>query len=118
MKSIHLFLIAVAGTALMASLAFANPGMLPSHPGYPTAETSSPADGTRTSHDAGQANAVGSEALMAGASTADAASMNSTADSNRMRIKASQGAGVLPEVEGALNRVNVNPAGAMSTVIQ
>ncbi len=118
MKSIRLLLIAVAGTALMASLAFANPGLLPSHPGYPTAETSSPADGTRTSYDAGQANAVGSKASMAGSASGDAASMNNTSDSNRMRVRASRGAGRLPEVEGALNQVNVNPAGAMSTVIQ
>ena len=118
MKSIRLLLIAVAGTALMASLAFANPGMLPSHAGYPMAETSSPVDGTRTSHDTGQMNAVGSKASMAAASTADGAAMNTSNDPNRMRIKASQGAGVLPEVEGALNRVDVNPAGAMSTVIK
>jgi len=118
MKSIRLLLIAVAGTALMASLAFANPSLLPSHPGYPTAKTSSPADGTRTSYDAGQSNAVGSKASMAGSSSSDASSMNNTKDSNRMRVKASQGAGRLPEVEGALNRVNVNPAGATSTVIQ
>ncbi len=117
MKSIRLLLIAVAGTALMASLAFANPSMLPSHPGYPTAETSSPVDGTRTSHDAGQVNAGGSEASMAGASTADAAAMNNTSDPNRMQMKASQGAGVLPQVEGALNQVDINPGGATSTVM-
>jgi len=118
MKSIRLLLIAVAGTALMASVAFANPGMLPSHAGYPMTETKSPADGTRTSHDAGQANAVGSKASMAASSTADAAAMNSSSDTNNARKMKSQGAGRLPEVEGALNKVNINPAGAMSTVIK
>lgn len=118
MKHLPLFLIAVAGTALTASLAFANPGMLPSHAGYPMGKTSSPADGTRTSHDSGQMNAVGSKASMAGASSSDASAMNKTSDDNRMRIKASKGAGVLPEVEGALNRVKVNPGGAKSTVIK
>ena len=118
MKSIRLLLIAVAGTALMASVAFANPGMLPSHAGYPMAETKSPADGTRTSHDAGQANAVGSKASMAASATADAAAAKTTNDPNRDRVKKSMGAGRLPEVEGALNKVNVNPAGATSTVIK
>lgn len=118
MKSIRLLLIAVAGTALMASVAFANPGMLPAHPGYPSADTKSPVDGTRTSHDAGQANAVGDKAAMASASTADAAATNATSDPNRARVKKSQGAGRLPDVEGALNKVNINPGGATSTVIK
>lgn len=118
MKSIRLLLIAVAGTALMASVAFANPGLLPSHAGYPMTDTKSPVDGTRTSHDAGQGNAVGDKASMAASSTADASSMNATSDPNRERVKKSQGAGRLPEVEGALNQVNINPGGATSTVIQ
>ena len=63
-------------------------------------------------------NAVGSKASMAAASTADASAMETASDPNRQRIKASQGAGRLPEVEGALNRVDVNPGGAMSTVIK
>ena len=118
MKSIRLLLIAVAGTALMASVAFANPGMLPSHAGYPMTDTKSPVDGTRTSHDAGQANAVGSKASMAASSTADAAATNTSDDPNNARLKASQGAGRLPEVEGALNKVDINPGGATSTVIK
>ena len=118
MKSIRLLLIAVAGTALMASMVYANPGMLPAHPGYPAAETKSPADGTRTSHDAGQANAVGDKASMAAASTADAAAATTTSDPNRARVKKSMGAGRLPQVEGALNKVDINPGGATSTVIK
>ena len=118
MKSIRLLLIAVAGTALMASMVYANPGMLPAHPGYPSADTKSPVDGTRTSHDAGQANAVGSKASMTASSTADSAAMNTSADPNNARKKASKGAGRLPDVEGALNSVNINPGGAKSTVIK
>ncbi|MYA28300.1 MAG: hypothetical protein F4Z24_03085 [Nitrospira sp. SB0666_bin_27] len=118
MKSIRLLLIAVAGTALMASMVYANPGMLPAHPGYPAADTKSPVDGTRTSHDAGQANAVGDKASMTASSTADSAAMNTSADPNNARKKASKGAGRLPDVEGALNKVNINPAGAKSTVIK
>ena len=118
MKSIRLLLIAVAGTALMASMVYANPGMLPAHPGYPAADTKSPVDGTRTSHDAGQANAIGDKASMTASSTADAAAMNSSSDPNNARKKASKGAGRLPDVEGALNKVSINPAGATSTVIK
>ncbi len=118
MKSIRLLLIAVAGTALMASMAYANPGLLPAHPGYPSADTKSPVDGTRTSHDAGQGNAVGSKASVAASSTADGAAMNDTSDPNRERVTKSQGAGRLPEVEGPLNTVNINPGGATSTVIK
>ena len=118
MKSIRLLLIAAAGTALMASMVYANPGMLPAHPGYPAADTKSPVDGTRTSHDAGQANAIGAKASMTASSTADAAAMNTSADPNNARKKASKGAGRLPDVEGALNSVDINPAGATSTVIK
>ena len=118
MKSIRLLLIAVAGTAFMASMAYANPGMLPAHPGYPAADTKSPVDGTRTSHDAGQANAIGSKASMTASSTADAAAMNTSSDPNNARKKASKGAGRLPDVEGALNSVDINPGGAKSTVIK
>jgi hypothetical protein len=118
MKSIRLLLIALAGTAFMATVAFANPALLPAKPGYPMAATKSPVDGTRTSHDAGQGNAVGSSATMAASSTADSAAMNMVSDPNRMRIKAAKGAGRLPDVDGPLNRVNPNPAGATSTVIR
>lgn len=115
MKGIRLLLVALAGTAFMASVAFANPAMLPSHPGYPAAATKSPVDGTRTANDPGQGNAVGSGTLEKGASFLNAASVNDVSDPNRMRIKASQGAGRLPQVEGPLNNVKINPAGATAT---
>jgi len=40
--------------------------------------------------------------------------MLTTSDPNNMRKMKSKGAGQLPDVEGALNRVNINPAGATS----
>ena len=118
MKILRPVLIALAGTAVTASLTFANPGMLPSHAGYPMSATKSPVDGTRTSHDAGQPIAVGAKASMAAASSHDAGSMNMVTDENRMRIKASKGAGRLPVINGTMNKVTVNPAGARSTVIR
>jgi len=118
MKGIRLLLVALAGTALMATAAFANPALLGSHPGYPIGATKSPVDGTRTSYDAGQSNAVGPETLEKAARFNDAGVLNNVSDPNRKRIKAVKGAGRLPDVEGPLNRVNVNPAGATSTVIR
>ncbi len=117
MKGIRLLLIALAGTAFMATVAFANPTCCPSHPGYPMGDTKSPVDGVRTSNDPGQPSAGGASASILAASTADAAAMLQTSDPNNMRKVKSTGAGQLPDVEGALNRVNVNPAGATSTVI-
>jgi len=117
MKGIRLLLVALAGTALMATVAFANPTCCPSHAGYPMGDTKSPVDGVRTSHDAGQPSAGGASASILAASSADAAAMLQTLDPNNMRKTKSKGAGQLPDVEGALNRVNINPAGATSTVI-
>ena len=114
MKSIRILLIALAGTAFMASMAFANPAMLPKHPGYPAAATKSPVDGTRTANDAGQGH---SNAVEKAAASANASSLNSTSDANRARITGGSGAGRLPSVEGPLNKVKINPAGATSTVI-
>ena len=116
MNGIRVLLATVAGTALSVSVAFANPGMLPDHPGYP-AQGKSPVTGQRTANDPGQANATGQKTLSHAAMSHDSASMNNVSDPNRMRIKKSTGAGRLPEVEGPLNKVNINPAGAKSTVI-
>ena len=55
---------------------------------------------------------------MTASSTADAAAMNTSSDPNNARKKASKGAGRLPDVEGALNSVDINPGGAKSTVIK
>ncbi len=112
MKGIRLLLIAFAGTALVATVAFANPSMLPDHPGYPAKGTSP--DGQSTANDPGQPSAGGASASILAASSADAAAMKQTLDPNNVRKLKSTGAGQLPDVEGALNRVNINPAGATS----
>jgi hypothetical protein len=116
MKSIRILLIALAGTAFMASVAFANPAMLPKHPGYP-AKGKSPATGQSTANDQGQGNALGAAAAEAGAASANASSLNTVSDPNRARITGGNGAGRLPNVDGPLNKVKINPAGAKSTVI-
>lgn len=116
MNGMRLLLATVAGTALTAAVAFANPAMLPNHPGYP-AQGKSPATGQRTANDPGQTNATGAKTLTEASMSHDSASMNAVSDPNRMRITNSSGAGLLPEVEGPLNRVVPNPAKARSTVI-
>ena len=104
----------VSASVFAISLAFANPGLLPKHPGYP-AKGKSPATGQATANDPGQTNMVDAKSA---AMSSDAGSMNKVSDPNRERIKKSMGAGRLPEVEGALNKVKPNPAGVSSTVIK
>ena len=114
MKALGILLGTVGVTVFAISLVYANPAMLPKHPGYP-AQGTSPATGQPTANDPGQGNVVDA----AGASMAlDSASVNDVTDPNRMRVEKSMGAGRLPDVEGPLNKVNINPAGATSTVIK
>ena len=117
MKGIGIFLGTLGVSAFALSMAFANPGLLPAHPGYP-AKGTSPATGQSTANDQGQTNAVGVATLEAAQAFGTKEVMNDVDDPNRDRIKKSMGAGRLPEVEGALNMVKPNPAGATSTVIK
>jgi hypothetical protein len=114
MKAFGILLGMMGASVFAISLVFANPALLPQHPGYP-AKGASPATGQATANDPGQSNVVDAKGA---AMSLDSASMNDVTDSNRQRVKKSMGAGRLPEVEGPLNRVNVNPGGATSTVIQ
>ena len=114
MKAIGIILGTMGASLLAVSLACANPALLPNHPGYP-AKGKSPATGQATANDQGQTN---TNNLSASTNSHDSASVNDVTDPNRMRVKKSMGAGRLPEVEGALNKVNINPGGATSTVIK
>ena len=114
MKGLGILFTITAGSLFTVSLALANPGLLPQHPGYP-AKGESPVTGERTAYDTGQTNATGGAFLNQSATSHDQAAVNDVTDPNRKRITQSQGAGRLPEVEGALNRVNPNPTGATAT---
>ena len=116
MKGIGILLGTVAASCFALSLEFANPGMLPKHPGYPAAGKS-PVTGQSTANDPGQANAVGDKTLNASQQFGAKAAMNDVTDANRARIKKSAGAGRLPVVD-SMNTVPINPAGATSTVIK
>ncbi|HSF10801.1 MAG TPA: hypothetical protein VLA60_15425 [Nitrospirales bacterium] len=55
----------LAGTCLMATVAFANPALLPDHAGYPMKESKSPVSGVPTANDPGRENLYGQKALSA-----------------------------------------------------
>lgn len=117
MKGIGILLGTLGVSAFTLSMAFANPGLLPAHPGYPAAGKS-PVTGQPTANDPGQANAVGGTTLQAAQQFGADSVKNKVTDPNRARIKQSAGAGRLPEIEGPLNKITPNPAGASSTVIK
>lgn len=117
MKGIGICFGTVGVTAFAISMAFANPGMLPNHPGYPAAGKS-PATGQATANDSGQTNATGAKSLLSSQEFGAKGALNTVSDPNRARIKESAGAGRLPIIEGPLNKVKINPGGAQSTVIK
>jgi hypothetical protein len=55
----------LAGTCLIGTVAFANPSMVPDHPGYPMKESKSPVSDVPTANDPGKENLYGQEALNA-----------------------------------------------------
>jgi hypothetical protein len=66
MKNNPLFLLgSLAGTCLIASVVFANPSMLPDHPGHPMKPLKSPVTGQSLANDPGQNPLVGQNALNA-----------------------------------------------------
>jgi hypothetical protein len=116
MKAIGIILGTVGASCFALSMAFANPGTLPQHPGYP-AKGKSPVTGQSTANDPGQGNAVGNATLQISQEAGTKAAINDVSDVNNARINKSMGAGRLPETD-TMNKVNINPAGATSTVIK
>ena len=76
----------------LASLAFANPALLPKHPGYPS--------GGEYANDTGQKNLTLEQSLRAGAAAEDSHTGQKLVDPNNARLLKPQGAGQLPKVEG------------------
>ena len=83
------------------SLAFANPSMLPKHPGYPMGKAVDPVKGQALANDPGQRNAVGDQALNE-AAVSDVGHVKQRLDPNGLdkRILEKPGAGLLPKVDG------------------
>jgi hypothetical protein len=92
MKLFHMAVAGVLPVGLFATLALANPALLPSHPGYP-------AEG-EFANDPGQKNLSGETALRESAASEDKHSVQGLKDANNGRLLESQGAGRLPKVEG------------------
>ena len=86
---------------LVASLALANPDMLPKHPGYPMGKSVDPVKGQPLSNDPGQMNASGENALVGSARSDDAhSSQHLSINQNDQRLLEKTGAGILPKVQG------------------
>ena len=100
MKPFWITVIVALVFGLVASLAFANPEMLPKHPGYPMGKALSPVTDQPLANDPGQSNAGGDKALKEAAGFDDARSVQQLTDPNNQRILKTEGAGVLPKVQG------------------
>ncbi|WP_447980162.1 hypothetical protein [Candidatus Nitrospira bockiana] len=91
-----------ASIALVAgvSLAFANPAMLPKHPGYPAGKDTSPVTGQPLANDPGQQNVTGERAMLEAAAAEDAHVSQRLRGEQDQRILERPGAGLLPKVQG------------------
>lgn len=76
----------------VASLASANPAMLPKHPGYPS--------GGEYANDTGQKNLTVEQSLSSAATSEDAHTGQKLVDPNNARLLKPQGAGHLPTIQG------------------
>lgn len=100
MKTGIAILITIVGGALCGSLAFANPSMLPKHPGYPIGEPVDPVNNQPLANDPGQTNAFGTEAAIAAASAHDKESQQNLEQNLNDARLLEKTAGQLPKVEG------------------
>ena len=95
------------GVFSMASLAVANPAMLPKHEGYPMGKAMDPVNGQSLANDPGQRNASGERSLLDSAAFDDAHVKQELFDPNDQRVLERLGAGVLPKVQGP--NISIDP---------
>jgi hypothetical protein len=101
MKTSRILVAASAVLLLAVSPVFANPDLLPKHPGYPMGKAMDPVRGQSLANDPGQTNATGAGPLANAAAFDDSHSKQSLSiDHNNQRIIEKPGAGVLPKVQG------------------
>lgn len=101
MKPSTVVSLAIVVVPLTVSLTFANPAMLPKHPGYPMGKALDPVTGQSLANDPGRANARIDEALTNAAIFDDARSkQNLLFNQNDERLLEKPGAGLLPRVQG------------------
>ena len=101
MKTSLILFAASAGILLANVLAFANPDMLPKHPGYPMGKAVDPVKGQSLANDPGQTNATGDNSLSKAAAFDDThVRQNLSINQNDQRLLEKLGAGLLPKVQG------------------
>ncbi len=101
MKILRMLAAASAVLLLAVSPAFANPDLLPKHPGYPMGKAMDPVNGQSVANDPGQTNASGGGSLATAAMFDDRHSKQSLSiNQDNQRILEKPGAGVLPKVQG------------------
>jgi len=72
MKRYAVMLVVLAGVGYLGSLAFANPALLPKHPGYPASSDTSPVTNQPLANDPGQFNLTVEQSSLEAASSEDA----------------------------------------------
>jgi hypothetical protein len=72
MKRYAAMLLVIVGVGYLGSLAFANPAMLPKHPGYPASSDTSPVTNQPLANDPGQLSLTLEQSSLEGASSEDA----------------------------------------------
>ncbi len=100
MKTLISALVAVVIIGVAASVAMANPALLPKHEGYPAKAATSPVTGQPLANDAGQTNGGGDKAIGKSITSTDNHVQQNLVDPNNHRIKEKHGAGQLPSVQG------------------
>jgi len=113
MKTLISAVVAVVVIGVAASVAMANPALLPKHEGYPAKAATSPVTGQPLANDAGQTNAGGDKAILKSIESTDDHVEQKLVDSNNNRIKEKHGAGQLPSVQGP--QIKIAPPVASAT---
>lgn len=115
MKTFAAIVAAAFAVGLSASIAVANPALLPKHEGYPMKNDGSPVTGQPTANDPGQTNMGGAKALEQSSEATDNHTMQKLTDPNNQRIAEKQGAGQLPKVQGP--QITIDPPVKSATKI-
>ena len=114
MKTLLSAVVAVMIIGVAASVAMANPALLPKHEGYPAKEAKSPVTGQSLANDAGQTNAGGDKAILKSINSTDNHVEQKLVDPNNARVTdKSAGSGRLPKVQGP--QIKIEPPVASAT---
>lgn len=112
MKTLIGTVAALAIVGFSASIALANPAMLPKHEGYPSKGTS-PVTGQSLANDTGQGSLGGSKALMQSVDKTDNHVQQKLTHHENARLKEGGAAGRLPTVTGP--QIKIEPPVSSAT---